>query len=62
MITPELVYTTMQEREREIVQLWRLTQPQEQTKFPRSGLFLERIERFSLSSCMASVFRSASAS
>lgn len=62
MFTPELVDATMQEREREVAQLWRVAQPHEQGEFPRSALFLERIERISPVSCMASVFRTASAS
>ena len=62
MFTPELVDATMREREREVAQLWRVARPHEQGAAPRSGLFLERIERISLFSRMASVFRTASAS
>ena len=62
MFTQELVDATMQEREREVAQLWRVARPHEQDAVPRSSLFLERIKRFSLFSCMASVFRTASAS
>ena len=62
MFTPELVDATMQAREREVAQFWRVARPHEQGAVPRSGLFLERIERISLFSRMASVFRMASAS
>ncbi len=62
MFTPELVDATMQEREREVAQLWRVARPHEQGAAPRSGLFLERIKRTSPVSCMASVFRTASTS
>ena len=62
MFTQELVDATMQEREREIAQLWRVARPHEQGAAPRSGVFLERIKRISLFSCMAGVFRTASVS
>ncbi len=62
MFTPELVDATMQEREREVAQLRNIAPPREQRAAPRSGQFLERIKRISLFSCMASVFRTASAS
>ncbi len=62
MFTPELVDATMQEREREVAQLWHVAQPYEQGEFPRSALFLERIKRISPVSRIASVFRTASAS
>jgi len=62
MFTPELVDATMQELESEVAQLWRVARPHEQSAVPRSGLFLERIERISPLSRMASVFRTASAS
>ena len=62
MFSQELVDATMQEREREVAQFWRVAQPHEQGAVPRSGLFLERIKRFSLFSRIASVFRTASTS
>ncbi len=62
MFTPELVNATIQEREREVAQLWRGARPHDQGAAPGSRLFLERIKRFSLSSRVASVFRTASAS
>ena len=62
MFTPELVNATMQERDREVAQLWRVAHPHEQGKFPRGGLFLERIKRVTFFSFMANVFRTASAS
>ena len=62
MFAPELVHATMQEREREFAQLQRVAPRHERGAVPRSGPFLERIKRISLFSCMASVFRTASAS
>lgn len=62
MFSQELVDATMQEREREVAQLWRVARPHEQGAVPRSGLFLERIKRTSSVSCMVSVFRTTSPS
>ncbi len=62
MFSQELVDATMQEFEREVAQLWHVAHPHEQAAFPRNDLFLERIKRFSLFSCMTRVFRTASAS